>query len=473
MQRQGRGLGLVLLGAMLGSACADPALDVPRARDRITVTFEPVADPSALPAAFRARLGGMAGEQPWLFRGELSDHHARAVRSGELPTALGERAVPLHFWSDAEDELVQPLAWLAPGERYTLAFAGLGIAQLWDVAAEAAPRSEQVFPAPGRTPQRLAVQCSASFAQRVPELELQPGNVPVSASFEKLGDSNCLTFTVEGESMQPAVLPPELAGTLLAPAAFDPAPGSSAEAPIPCGSGQLVSGACFETLDDRVLVTPKVDTLWRLDAPAPRLVVSSAQQRATLVSGLVPGQQVELHGMALSSNGSRQKVELVVTTAAVRRHLVLSEVLANPLGPEPVSEWIELLNDANQAVSLTRLWLEDTAGRAFLPDVELLPHEIVLLVAAGFRASPLDVPIPKHVRLLELTSLGARGLANSGEALLLVGPEGVVSRFPSVSAKHAGRSVARRRFDATDDDPAAFGEHGGLGASPGVPNAFD
>jgi hypothetical protein len=49
----------------------------------------------------------------------------------------------------------------------------------------------------------------------------------------------------------------------------------------------------------------------------------------------------------------------------------------------------------------------------------------------------------------------------------------VVARFPALSAPHAGRSWARRWLDSADDEPAAFGEHGGPGASPGAPNRFD
>jgi hypothetical protein len=84
-----------------------------------------------------------------------------------------------------------------------------------------------------------------------------------------------------------------------------------------------------------------------------------------------------------------------------------------------------------------------------------------------------DAPLATAVRRLELASLGARGLSNTGEALLLVGPEGVVSRFPAFGASRAGHSIARRSLEAADDDPNAFAEHGAPGASPGAPNTFE
>jgi len=56
---------------------------------------------------------------------------------------------------------------------------------------------------------------------------------------------------------------------------------------------------------------------------------------------------------------------------------------------------------------------------------------------------------------------------------MLVGHEGVLSRFPALPAEHAGWSWARRSFDAADDDPTAFSTHGSPGASPGAANHFD
>lgn len=470
---QGRGFTGVLLWGALVCGCADPGLDVPRQPAPVSVQFEPAAAPNALPAAFRARLVGAAGASAWLFRGDLSEHYARAVRLGELPSGLLERAVPLRFWSDEQGELVQPLSWLDEGQRYTLALVGVGVVQVWDIAADATPRAERLFPAPGHAIHRVAVHCSESFGEAPPTLLLEPESIPVRASVESSEISACVTFVAEREPSVASVLPPLWASTLLTPGAFAPLPPTATARTVACPAGRLLLGACLEVLDDRVLVTTPEDTLWQLAAPAARVVATSAHERALLVAGLAPGQQVELRGSLLSADASSQELELSVTTPGALRHLVLSEVLANPLGPEPASEWVELVNDSAAAVSLSKLWLEDSGGRSFLPELALAPHETVLLVGAGFRPSSLDVPPGRDVRLLELSSLGLRGLANSGEALLLVGPEGVLSRFPAFAAAHAGRSVARRSFAATDDDPAAFAEHAAPGASPGAANVFD
>jgi hypothetical protein len=175
----------------------------------------------------------------------------------------------------------------------------------------------------------------------------------------------------------------------------------------------------------------------------------------------------------LSNSSELSDVELELHTLPARRHLVLNEVLANPAGTENRAEWVEIANDSGTPANLGGLWLEDSARRVALPDLVLAPHEFALLVAPDFRLDPLDVQAAPGTRIIELESLGARGLANSGEALMLVGAEGVLSRFPAFAAEHAGRSWARRWLDSADDDPIAFAEHGGASASPGAPNSFD
>ncbi|MDF3068360.1 MAG: hypothetical protein K0R38_3961, partial [Polyangiaceae bacterium] len=192
-----------------------------------------------------------------------------------------------------------------------------------------------------------------------------------------------------------------------------------------------------------------------------------------LARGLTPETEVTLSGSVLSSEGVLSPFVFTTRTSAPRVHLVLNEVLSNPLGAETSGEWIELLNDSSLDASLSGLWLEDSGGRITLPDVTLLPGELALLVAESFAVSVADVPVPAEVRLIPLPSVGTRGLSNSGEVLLLGGSEGVISSFPALAAPHAGRSLARRAPGAADGIAASFAEHGGRGASPGAPNTFE
>jgi hypothetical protein len=465
----------IALWGTLGLACSAPAVDVPAARGALLVSFEPAAEAQVLPANVRARVHGAKAATPWLFRGELSQQYDRALRAAELPAALRERAVPLRFWSEQADTWLQPLAWLEAGEHYTLALLNHGAVQGWDIAFDTTARAEQLFPARGRPVQRVSVQCSPSFSELTGSLQLAPGDTAVRVSFDtpRLRGTTCITLQADQQLHEPGVLPPSLGGVLLVPQAFrqlDEPPRMTQEN---C-AGQVVFDSCLETLDDRVLVTAlSHDTLWLIEAPEPHVVVSTAGTRTTLLRALLPETTVSLRGNALSSNGLSEAILLDLTTLPARRHLALTEVLANPLGPEPESEWIELVNDSDDPVELGGLWLEDAASKNELPHAVLAAGETVLLVSASFRPSALDVPIAQGTRSLELESLGARGLSNSGEALLLVGPEGIVARFPALAAAHAGRSIARRSLDAEDHDPTVFAEHGTPGASPGAPNTFD
>jgi hypothetical protein len=453
----------------------------------VSVDFGPEASaegvsggvPRGVPLVFRARLGAApAGAMPWLFRGELSDYYARSVRRAELPSALIERAVPVRYWHEGSDCWLQPTEWLEPGASYTLALTGLGVVTIVQ-ARNAAPRAVQVFPPPGRHKYRVSVLCELLAASTdVPSMpSLEPGGIVVSSALGMLGlpDEGCVTLQVDSVLTEAVVSPPHFAGALLEPAPWLPLP-APLEAPskVSCSAGEPFHGACLEVLDDRLRITAGAqDLLFALNEPQRSMLVLQAGARGVLLRELTPGSQLLLSGSVLSSFGELDSFHESVTLPGAARHLVLNEVLANALGPEPDAEWIELVNDAARPVSLAGLWLEDSGGHVALPDVELAAGEIVLLVGEGFRPSGLDVPLPEDVRLLRLPSLGTRGLSNGGEALLLVGREGVVSRFPLLAAPHAGRSIARRALDSADDDPAAFDEHAGRGASPGAPNVLD
>jgi hypothetical protein len=466
---------LVLLGAVWG--CSGPSLDVPgRAGASVVVDFEPAVDPAAAPQVFRARVRhAPASAAPWLFRGELSSYYARALQRGEVPSALVDRAVPLRFWHDQTDCWLQPTEWLAADATYTLALTGHGALQVVHVTD--AGRVRRLFPPAGSPKYRSAVVCDLPDSNQLEPLRLEPGGISLTATsgMAGLASAGCVTLLAGPEVAEPVVAPPVLAGGPLDPSPWLPVPPRTlTQAPPPCAAGEQFHGGCLEVLDDRLRITPlTTDLLFVITEPQNAVLSARAGSRVALLSGLSPATQLVLSGTVLASSGQVDAFRTTLTTATPRRHLVLNEVLANPVGPEPEGEWIELVNDSDQPGSLSGLWLEDGGGQVALPDDELGPGELALLVGDGFRASGLDVSIPPGVRLLRLPSLGARGLSNSGEGLLLIGREGVLSRFPLVAAAHAGKSIARRGLDAADDDPTAFAEHGAPGASPGATNSFD
>jgi hypothetical protein len=305
------------------------------------------------------------------------------------------------------------------------------------------------------------------------ELRLEPSELALVQDPDWLRAiaPGCSVLATSAALEAASVAPPAVAGALLDPSPWLP----TTRTTVPrCEEGQPLYEACLEPQDDRIRITPLVeDQLWLLRKPSPRLVVAPAGQQTLLLRDELPGTGLILEGSLLTSSGRRDDFKLSMQLGPARRHVVLNEVLANPLRDEASAEWVEILNDSARRVPLAGLWLEDTTGHAPLPTAELEPGELALLVAPGFRAAAPDVLVPASTRVLELPSLGERGLANSGETLLLVGEEGVVSRFPALNAEHPGVSWARRTPDAPDDQVSSFAEQARPGASPGEPNTFD
>ena len=335
-------------------------------------------------------------------------------------------------------------------------------------------RASRFFPPADAPLQGGAVLCGAHFKELPPRVNLAPGTFEASVELGAFGAPrpDCVTLVAEAALAEPAAMPPVLGGVLLEPGSFTPAAEPAAQDPT-CNHGQLVAGTCLEVEDDRIFVTAPDDSLWLLEQPSEIQLPVAAFQRGALLRGLSPETELTLVGRVISSGGRATPLHMTLRTASLRRHLVLNEVLANALGPEPDSEWIEVVNDSERPAQLSGVWLEDGAGRVPLPAETLEPHEMVLLVAASSRESSLDVGAAPGTRRLALPSLGQRGLSNSGELLQLVGPEGVLSRFPMLPAPHAGRSLARRALDGADDDPEGFAEHAAPGASPGALNLVE
>lgn len=462
--------------AWCAAACGGPSLDRPAPPAAVVASFEPEAAQDAVPLVFRARLqGGADRGEPWLLKDELSDYYERALRRGELPEVLHTRAVPLRYWRDGSDWLVQPLAPLESGASYSLALRGLGQVTLLR-AAEGAPPLTRFFPVAGRPKHRFALICGLQVPPRLSDLVLEPGAVPLrlSRGAPASPTEGCVGLHVDAPLAEAVVAPPSLGGELLEPSAFLPDAPLASTVASRCPRGQLAFGACLEILDDRLLVTQlDGDALWLLSEPQSTKVAAVALTPTLLLRGLAPSSELLLSGEVVTSSGRVSSVQLHLTTQHERSHVLLNEVLANAVGPEPASEWIELVNDSERPASLEGLWLEDASGHVALPPEELAPGEFALLVGSGFQPSGLDVPLPAAARLIELGSLGQRGLSNSGEPLMLVGASGVVSSFPALPAPHAGRSLARRTLDAPDDQSLSFCEHAGPGASPAAPNTCD
>jgi len=152
--------------------------------------------------------------------------------------------------------------------------------------------------------------------------------------------------------------------------------------------------------------------------------------------------------------------------------LAITEVHANPAGPEPAQEFVEVRNLGAEPVSVGGLAIADAKGMDALPELLLAAGAYALIVPSGFdAASAKDTPPLAGTPLLRVDSrIGSDGLSNGGEAIRLLSPGGgVISSYGAavdVSATAwAGQSV--HRVPETACDQAASWTQRPLPATPG------
>jgi hypothetical protein len=156
----------------------------------------------------------------------------------------------------------------------------------------------------------------------------------------------------------------------------------------------------------------------------------------------------------------------------------ITEVLADPKGPEPQQEFVELVNRSQQPVNLLGWQLDDNddgRGGVSLPAIDLQPGHYAVIVGPGYdQTSTVDPAPASGAALIRLdVPIGERGLANRGEPLVLRDPAGrLVSRYPGSEsigqAVSNGQSVERVPPQACgrNDD---WRPHPDASASPGAP----
>ena len=143
--------------------------------------------------------------------------------------------------------------------------------------------------------------------------------------------------------------------------------------------------------------------------------------------------------------------------------LVITEVLANPAGPETSQEYVELMNLGSAPASTSGLRIEDGRGADPLPAASLPAGARALVVGGGFdEQSPLDVPPRAGTLLLRVPGrIGRDGLGQAGEPVRLVAASGAVqSSYGGWVDVHApawaGRSVHRVPAPGACDHPRAW-----------------
>jgi hypothetical protein len=484
---------LVRACALLFEGCHDPIPDPPeRPPAEVTrpakVVLEPDLSFDSAASVLRFVVTPATGAQPspesfWLFRDELSSYYGSRLQRGELPTALLERQVPTLAWVRDPCIVVAPIVPLALGQRYSLGALGIGLVSTIQVAGDARLPWPRLWPPPG-TPSRggEAIYCGPDAG--LLELEfratwLEPGPWAAIAQpgvdDEGTARDGCLTLRALGSLPTGfTFLPPPRVGQV----PLDPQPLGTQAAepavPLPCQEPEVEFGpGCALVEDDRLaLRVPAAPLLWTVRGLGAPWVKDSLVGGTLTITGLAPDRELELTVGTLDLSGTLTEDVVRVKTTLPRPHLVLNEVLANPVGPEPQQEWIELYNDGSEPIDLTGLRLFDASGESILPAAGLSAGAFALLVREDYDPeSGIDQPPVSGTLLVRLPQLGKNGLGNAGEALRIEAPDGrVLSRFPAVAQALAGTSAVRREPTARDDDPTAFGLNRSNGASPGAHN---
>jgi hypothetical protein len=497
-----------------GAAVAtSPAMHDPEAR------IEPDSPLDAAPRVLRVRILP-AAEAPvdparLLFvRGHVTDALVAEVERGAVSAALAKRAVPAIAWPDKNGAAVlAPTEALDPDTTYGLLSGDpplgvdIHVAAADSMALLARTWPPQAVPDPGR----FAVFCDTSapghdLAEPHPHAELSPGDAGATVQRGIAGPlgARCLRVDADPEAMSGEApdamsgagadaMPGEpVASSFVPPPVVSLSDGSSVRLePRPivwsaaqkwppegeigglaCEADQIAFGpGCALVSDDRLTIsTPAIPLLWAVRTPAVGEVVrATAPGQPWVLRGLRPASLAVLRVAAVDAAGRESHASLDVMTSPAAPRVILSEVLANPLGAEPDEEWVELLNDSTVPADLTGYVLKDADGSTPLPAAQLAPGAFALVVNQPFVEDDGQDPAPAPgTMILRVSKLGKGGLKNSGEPLSLVAPDGaVVSRMPAVPKTKAGQSLARVTPESPDGDMASFA----AGApTPGAPN---
>jgi hypothetical protein len=477
---------IVLCSASVGVACGSPAR--PSGRSPFTVTTEPAASLDAVPPVVRLHVGGIgpASSALLLVRGELSSYFASRLRQGELPSTLADRRVEAIAWNGAEpdDAVLAPSVALVPGETYALAALGAGPIATFVVALEAAPIAERIWP-PRHTfhAGTRSVFCTPSSALLGEgTVRLDPLELTAMAILGTDGAGNSSDRCVHLDAVLPvpigvAIPPPAIGETPMDPSPLALDPTESSNVPLGCSSGEVVFGpGCGVVLDDRVTVrSADSPLLWSLQLGDRTSLEPMAPGGRFVLAGLSPSSDVVVAGTATALGGEENPFLARFRTGNPRPHAVINEVLANPLGPEPAQEWVELVNDGASPIDLGGFVLSDSGGDVVLPKGLLKPGGFALVVGSGFEASGgQDPPPAPGTVLLRVPRVGSAGLSNSGEALRLTSDAGqLLSRFPAIAAARPGVSAVRRNPSSPDEDKEAFFSSPDGGSTPGRGNGSD
>ncbi|MBW2458649.1 MAG: lamin tail domain-containing protein, partial [Deltaproteobacteria bacterium] len=429
-----------------------------------------------------------------LIAGEIGPAHLGQLARDEISAALTERLIPTVEWQEHDGTIVlAPTIELTAGEIYSVACGMPKMSRELTVARhDELPHLDLLWPPDGVASQsserRLAVWCGdGSLPPLTQGTALLPTGEPVTlrrgATAQGRGH-RCIHVEPDGRAGEVQVVAPPLVhdgtgdplGRLEPTALRNDGPAIPFEPSI-CDDDELPIGpGCARVADDRmVLRAPAMPLLWSVTTTQPAnqldVVMTTQPGEYETLGPLPPASAMTLLVDVFDLAGRLETTTHQLTTAAPMAHVVLNEVLANPVGEEPEQEWVELTNDGLAAAELGGYVLTDIGGETVLPEATLLPGAFALVVNEDFDETSDYDPTPAPSTLvLRVAKLGKGGLNNQGEPLKLWDGDGnLVSRFPATPKPKSGISVIRITPGAPDGNESSFMRCPEL-PTPGAPN---
>jgi hypothetical protein len=451
-------------------------------------------------------------EVAWLFRGPADAELLGDLERAPILAAQRERAVPCALSFSHESLELLPNAPLAPGE-YVFAVAAWAIDRdaplVLDIVVSAGPKGGAsmiaAWPADGSI--SVGTDLPAAWLAFDGELENAKNGVWLEGPDGLAIDAEvragaCATLGIAVSAQTCVALAPrswlaplgahrvvvgsaarDAHGAPVGPLAvsFRTGSGPDSRAPEPAALACAIDEKPFELgcalISDRsIALRVAASEPFAIDVAAGERhwgAIAPSAETALAIDALEPGVQLEVSFELKDSTGNALQHSERFETYADLPALSITEVLANPLGPEPQQERVELWNFGDAPIALAGLQLSDQVaepGAALATQVVLDPGARVLLVADAFDPSDgSDVPIPAGTPLIRIgKAIGKAGLANRGEPLFLRDAQGRrVSASPGTPAPSAGTCIARISEDPRDGTASAFAADEAARCTPG------
>jgi len=236
--------------------------------------------------------------------------------------------------------------------------------------------------------------------------------------------------------------------------------------PLPCAideSDLAIGCALIDDQNVRLRLRANEPVRFQLEDPEDNISLTAPRGDGVItLRDRKPGSLIDMQLTATDEAGNRSIAPLTLRVQTELARLSITEVRADPRGPEPAQEFIELLNYGDDPIDLKGFSVSDASdGRGVVIEQSqfVFPNARVLLVADDFDPEEPrdDAPLPGTYLVRVGKSLTSNGLANSGEDIFLRDPNGRrISAAPSVPQPRAGVCVVRVSERMRDGSEESF-----------------